>query len=183
MKLAILDRDGVINVDSSAYIKTVEEWQPLPGSIEAIAKLTQAGFTTVVATNQSGLGRGLFGLDDLEAMHQKLRDKVENLGGQVAAIYYCPHTPDAQCSCRKPLPGMLEAIASDFGLSDLNGIPVIGDSLRDLQAGIVMGCQPVLVRTGKGSKAEAELAKDPRLANTLVFDDLADAVNFLTENR
>lgn len=182
MKLVILDRDGVINRDSDAYIKTVDEWQPLPGSIEAIARLSKAGYTVVVATNQSGLGRGLFDLDTLEAMHQKFRDEVEALEGRVAAIYYCPHTPNDDCLCRKPLPGMLAAIAEDFGISSIEGTPVIGDSLRDLQAGVACGCQPILVRTGKGAAAESRLAEDPRLAHTLVFSDLAEAANYLVEN-
>ena len=179
-KLVILDRDGVINEDSDAYVKTAEEWIPLPGSIEAISRLYQAGYTVVVATNQSGLGRGLFDLDDLEAMHSKLSDLLLDTGALLSGIYYCPHKPDDHCNCRKPAPGLLDAIAKELGIS-LAGIPIVGDSLRDLQAGLAHHCTPILVRTGKGCQTEAKLAQQHELAlqQAKVFDDLSQVVDYL----
>ncbi len=181
MKLIILDRDGVINEDSNAYIKSVDEWIPLPGSIEAIARLSRAGYVVAVATNQSGLGRGYFLPSDLEAMHRKMRRLVAAAGGEIAGIYYCPHRPDENCECRKPRPGLLERIKQDFRLPNLHRVPVVGDSLRDLEAGIALGCDPILVRTGKGRNAEDKLAAFPELAQTRVFDSLTDYANRLLE--
>ncbi len=178
MKLAILDRDGVINLDSADYIKSAEEWLPLPGSIEAMARLSRAGYTVVVATNQSGLGRGFFDLDDLEAMHAKMANLVEAAGGTVDGIFYCPHTPEDNCRCRKPAPGLLDAIAESFEI-DLNGVPVVGDSLRDLKAGLARGCRPLLVRTGKGQTTAKQLAESEQFRDIPVFPDLAAAVDFL----
>lgn len=178
MKLLILDRDGVINQDSDDYIKSVAEWLPLPGAVEAIAALSKAGWTIAVATNQSGLARGYFDLATLEAMHAELQRLVGELGGRVDAIHYCPHGPDDDCSCRKPLPGMIEAIGHQFN-ADLRGVWLVGDSLRDLEAGLAVGCQPVLVKTGKG---ERSLAK-PLPAGTLVFDDLAAVARHLLQTR
>ncbi len=182
MKLIILDRDGVINQDSDNYIKSLEEWIPIPGSIEAIARLSNAGYTVVVATNQSGIGRGLFDLDELEAMHARLNELVMEQGGELSGIFYCPHTPDDQCQCRKPAPGLLAAIAEEFS-TDLEGVPLIGDSLRDLQAGLKYHCAPILVRTGKGAATESKLAQQPEseLATAPVFDDLSAAVTSLLE--
>ena len=177
MKLLILDRDGVINQDSDDYIKSVAEWLPLPGAVEAIAALSKAGWTIAVATNQSGLARGYFDLATLEAMHVELKRLVGEYGGRVDAIHYCPHGPDDDCSCRKPLPGMIEAIGRQFD-ADLRGVWLVGDSLRDLEAGLAVGCQPVLVKTGKG---ERSLAK-PLPAGTLVFDDLAAVARHLLQN-
>ncbi|SEK20353.1 D-glycero-D-manno-heptose 1,7-bisphosphate phosphatase [Atopomonas hussainii] len=177
MKLLILDRDGVINQDSDDYIKSVAEWLPLPGAVEAIAALSKAGWTIAVATNQSGLARGYFDLATLEAMHVELQRLVGEHGGRVDAIHYCPHGPDDDCTCRKPLPGMIEAIGRQFD-ADLRGVWLVGDSLRDLEAGLAVGCQPVLVKTGKG---ERSLAK-PLPAGTLVFDDLAAVARHLLQN-
>lgn len=180
MKLVILDRDGVINEDSAAYVKSADEWIPLPGSIAAIARLSRAGYTVVVATNQSGLARGLFGLDDLEAMHAKLQTLVMDAGGTLDGIFYCPHLPEDGCGCRKPAPGLLDAIAAELGISVV-GAPLIGDSLRDLEAGVARGCLPLLVRTGKGRDAERQLAAqaDAALRHAAVFDDLAAAADFI----
>lgn len=177
MRLVILDRDGVINEDSDAFIKSLEEWVPLPGSIEAISRLSQAGYTVVVATNQSGLGRGLFTPAALEAMHNRLRQLVRAAGGQLGGIYHCPHKPDDGCHCRKPAPGLLDAIARDYGMN-LRGTPIVGDSLRDLEAGMAHQCLPILVRTGKGRATEARLAATP-LRNALVVDNLAAAADFI----
>lgn len=179
-KLVILDRDGVINEDSDAYVKTAKEWVPLPGSIEAISRLYQAGYTIVVATNQSGIGRGLFDLDDLEAMHSKLSDLVLDAGAQLSGIFYCPHKPDDGCNCRKPAPGLLDAIAQEWDMP-LTGVPIVGDSLRDLQAGLAHQCTPILVRTGKGAITEAKLPEQQDLAlqQAKVFDDLSQAADYL----
>ena len=171
MKLVILDRDGVINHDSDHYIKSPEEWVPIPGSLEAIARLCRDGWHVVVATNQSGLGRGLFDMDTLNAIHEKMTRAVAHVGGRIDAIFFCPHTNDDNCDCRKPRPGMLREIAARFN-ADLAGVPAIGDSLRDLKAAAAVGAQPVLVLTGKGRKT----ADDPALPpETLVFPDLAAA--------
>lgn len=168
MKLLILDRDGVINYDSDAYIKSLDEWLPLPGAVEAIARLSQAGWTVAVATNQSGIARGYYDLATLDAMHTRLRELVAEQGGELGLVVYCPHGPDEGCSCRKPKPGMLEQIAAYYGVP-LNGVWFVGDSSGDLNAALAVDCQPVLVKTGKG---ERTLAK-PLPAGTLVFDDLA----------
>src|SRR5690554_1950448 len=156
MKLVILDRDGVINQDRDNFVRTADQWLPIPGSIEAIARLHQAGFTVVVATNQSGLARGHFELDDLEAMHAKLTQLVEAENAELGAIFYCPHGPDDHCKCRKPLPGLIDAIEAVFNTS-AQGAFLVGDSLRDLQAGLVKGCQLILVETGNGRATCAQL--------------------------
>ena len=175
MQLVIVDRDGVINEDSDAYIKSPAEWIPIPGSLEAIARLNDAGFRVVVATNQSGVGRGLFSMAELDAIHQKLHSALGRLGGQLDGIYFCPHTPDDHCGCRKPQPGLLLEIAARHG-TDLADVPVIGDTLRDLEAARAVGATPILVRTGKGRVAEASLPADWGAA---VFDDLAQAAQAL----
>jgi D-glycero-D-manno-heptose 1,7-bisphosphate phosphatase len=178
MKLVILDRDGVINFDSEHYIKTPAEWNPIPGSLEAIAKLTQAGYKVVVATNQSGIGRGLFDMDTLNAIHNKMHRAAQAVGGRIDAIFYCPHTADSGCDCRKPRAGMLERIAGCFNI-DLGKSYLIGDSLRDLQAAVSGGAKPMLVLTGKGEKTQ----KDGGIPEgTLVFADLSAAVIHLLQS-
>ncbi len=176
MKLIILDRDGVINHDSDQYIKSPAEWKPIEGSIEAIAHLTQAGFSVVIATNQSGVERGLFDMDTLNAIHDKMFSAVKNAGGRIEAIFYCPHQAEAGCDCRKPKPGMLRMIAAHFN-TELDETFAIGDSLRDLEAAKAAGALPILVKTGKGLKTMKE--KLPK--NTLVFEDLNAAVNHILE--
>ena len=177
MKLLILDRDGVINEDSDAYIKSVQEWVPIPGSLEAIAQLSKAGWTVAVATNQSGIARGYYDLATLDAMHARLRDLVAEQGGEVGLIVYCPHGPDEGCACRKPKPGMLQTIAAHYAV-DLTGIWFVGDSKGDLQAALAVDSQPVLVLTGKGRKtAVGELPQ-----GTLIFDDLAAVAAELIHN-
>lgn len=175
MNLVILDRDGVINEDSDDFIKSPAEWVPLPGSLEAIAKLKAAGFTVAVATNQSGVARGLYSLDVLSAMHEKFASLLAEHGVKVDAIEFCPHGPNDRCACRKPLPGMYEAIAKRFGVG-LEGVPVIGDSLRDLEAAVAVAAMPMLVKTGKG---ERTIKKGGIPAQTLVFSSLADAADHL----
>jgi D-glycero-D-manno-heptose 1,7-bisphosphate phosphatase len=151
MKLVILDRDGTINLDSDEFIKSPEEWQPLPGALEAIAKLNHAGWHVAVASNQSGLGRGLFDVAALNAIHAKMHKAVAANGGRIDAVFYCPHSPDEGCTCRKPQPGLFEQIGERFGV-DLKQTPVVGDTVRDLQAGAQVGCPPHLVLTGKGAE-------------------------------
>ena len=184
MSLVILDRDGVINFDSNDYIKSVDEWQPIPGSIEAIAQLSQAGMTIAVATNQSGLSRGLFDLDDLEAMHQKLRDLVNDAGGHVAGVFYCPHLPEDHCNCRKPLTGLVDAMEIELGVSAAGSI-LVGDSLKDLQLALAKDAQPILVRTGKGTITESKLRDgaltDAQLKQIRVFPDLAAATSYILQ--
>jgi len=172
MKLVILDRDGVINVDSDQFIKNPEEWKPIPGSLEAIARLSHSGFHVVVATNQSGVGRGLFDMAMLNAIHDKMYRALGQYGGRIDAVFYCPCAADHNCDCRKPKPGMFHEIAQRFGM-ELAGVPSVGDSLRDLQAAHAAGAQPILVRTGKGRKTEAAGNLPP---GTQVFADLAEAV-------
>ncbi|MCB8890637.1 D-glycero-beta-D-manno-heptose 1,7-bisphosphate 7-phosphatase [Vreelandella malpeensis] len=178
-RLVILDRDGVINQDSDHYVKSLEEWVAYPTSIAAIGELTRAGFTVAIATNQSGIGRGYFDEQTLEAMHDKLEQLVENAEGRIAHIAYCPHVPDDDCHCRKPLPGLLLEIQQALGLDTLEGSWMVGDSLRDLQAGEAVGCQSVLVKTGKGQRT---LEKGQGLKNARVFDDLATFTDWLCRN-
>lgn len=151
MKLIILDRDGVINHDRDDFVKSADEWIPLTGSLDAIAFLTQAGYTIAVATNQSGIGRGLFTMQELSEMHQKMHKLVQQAGGQIDGIWFCPHTAASQCQCRKPEPGMVLDIINRFS-AKANEVYMVGDSLRDLQAIAAAGGKPILVRTGKGQK-------------------------------
>jgi len=174
-KLIILDRDGVINEDSDDYIKSPDEWVPVPGSLEAIARLTRAGYRIAVATNQSGLARGLFDSDTLQRIHDKLRAAVTAAGGHIAAIFFCPHGPDDGCDCRKPQPGLLRDIAAHFNV-DLEDVPAIGDSLRDIQAAQAVGARPILVRTGKGERA---IKQGEGLTGVPVYADLTAAVDAL----
>lgn len=169
MKLIILDRDGVINFDSDQFIKSPDEWKPIPGSLEAIARLCQADYRVVVATNQSGIGRGLFDMQTLNAIHDKMNKACALAGGRIDAVFFCPHTHDADCGCRKPKGGMLEEIGVRYGVS-LKGVPSVGDSLRDLEASALVGAQPILVLSGKGVKTQA---KGDLPAGTLVYPDLA----------
>ncbi|HMX16913.1 MAG TPA: D-glycero-beta-D-manno-heptose 1,7-bisphosphate 7-phosphatase [Rhodocyclaceae bacterium] len=176
MKLVILDRDGVINHDSDLFIKTPDEWRPIQGSLDAIARLNQWGYRVVVATNQSGIGRGLFDMDTLNAIHERMHKAVAQAGGRIDAVFFCPHTNADHCPCRKPKAGMLKEIAVRFN-ADLAGVPAVGDSLRDLEAALAVQAQPILVQTGKGRKT----ATDPELPpQTLVFPDLAGVAAHLT---
>ena len=175
MKLIILDRDGVINQDSDKFIKSPDEWVPLPGSLEAIARLNQANYRVVVATNQSGIARGLFDMQVLNAIHQKMIDSAQVVGASIDAIFFCPHLSEDQCDCRKPQPGMLNEIARRFDMS-LKGVPTVGDSLRDLQAGYAVGCEPYLVLTGKGKKTRDTGGLPP---NTRIFPNLAACADHL----
>lgn len=174
MRLVILDRDGVINQDSDQFIKSLEEWIPIPGSIDAIARLSRNSFIIAVATNQSGIARGLLDLETLKVMHQRLQQLVADAGGQISRIVFCPHGPEDNCGCRKPKTGLFQELFNFLGMPDKCW--AIGDSLRDLEAGIAAGCQPILVRTGKGNKT----AGDPRVpSETVVKADLAAAADWL----
>lgn len=176
MKLIILDRDGVINEDSDEYIKSPDEFIPIPGSLPAIARLKQNGYTVVVATNQAGIGRGLFDMGTLNAIHEKLHRELGRVGGSLDGIFFCPHHPEDGCECRKPKPGLLIEIARRFEV-DLSGVPVVGDSLRDIEAARDVGARPVLVRTGKGLRTLQ--AHSAELRDVDVYDNLALAVDAL----
>ena len=172
MKLVILDRDGTINADSDDFVKTADEWLPLPGSLEAIAKLNHAGWHVVVVSNQSGLGRGLFDVASLNAMHAKMHKLLAAHGGRIDAVFYCPHSPEEACTCRKPLPGLFEQVGERYG-RDLKGVPGGGDSLRDVQAGALVGCEPHLVLTGKGAQYRGVPLPGTFPPGTVVHDSLA----------
>jgi len=173
MKLIILDRDGVINNDSDQFIKNPEEWVPIPGSLEAIAQLNQAGYRVVVATNQSGVGRGLFDMAMLNTIHDKMHKACSMVGARIDAVFFCPHAANAKCGCRKPKSGMMEEIAARYNLTNLDGVPSVGDSLRDLQASVALGAQPYLVLTGKGMKTQTAGGLPE---GTKIFADLAAVV-------
>ena len=175
VKLVILDRDGVINFDSDQYIKSPAEWRPIPGSIEAIARLNQGGFRIAVATNQSGIGRGLFDMATLNAINDKMMELVFRQGGRIDAVFFCPHTAVEECACRKPKTGLFEEIASRVH-TELKGVPSIGDSLKDLQAAESVGAQPILVLTGKGARTREDGGMPKK---TLVFENLAEAARHL----
>ena len=178
MKLVILDRDGTINEDSAEYIKSPSEWQPLPGALEAIACLNHAGWHVVVATNQSGLGRGLFDMAALNAMHAKMNTMLAAVGGRVDAIFFCPHAPDEGCRCRKPEPGLFEQIGERYGV-DLNGVPAVGDSPRDLVAAMAAGCGPHLVLTGKAFPYRSKPLPPGYAGAEVVHQDLAAFADYL----
>lgn len=169
MSLIILDRDGVINHDSDDYIKSPDEWIPIDGSLEAIARLNRHGYRVVVATNQSGVGRGLFTIETLFDIHKKMYRALAEVGGTIDGIFFCPHTPRQECSCRKPKPGLLLEIETRLGVS-MSGVPAVGDSMRDLEAARAIGAAPVLVRTGKGERTLSKYRD--RLDEVLVDDCL-----------
>ena len=179
MKVIVLDRDGVINHDSDAYIKSAEEWLPLDGSLEAIARLNHGGYTVVVASNQSGLARGYFEIEALTAMHKKMDELLVKVGGRIDAVFYCPHGPDDGCDCRKPKPGMLLEIGQRFNVP-LKDVFFIGDSISDINAASGAHAKAILVRTGKGIKAEKILQSENN-KNVPVFDDLASAVTAILQ--
>ena len=171
-KLIILDRDGVINEDSDNYVRSVDEWLPIDGSVEAIAKLSKAGYSIAVATNQSGLARDYFPPETLDAMHQKMTDLVQSEGGKIDAIFFCPHGPDDACECRKPKPGMINQALAQFH-QPASETWVVGDSLRDIQAGQQSGCKTAIVVTGKGERTLKLIAeKETTYADVPVFSNL-----------
>ncbi len=177
-KLIILDRDGTINRDSDDYIKSPDEWLPLPGALDAMARLCQAGWHLVIASNQSGLGRGLFDLSTLNQMHDKMNKLLAVQGGRVDAIFFCPHLPQDQCACRKPLPGLFEHIGERFGVP-LSQVHAVGDSLRDAQAAALVGCQTHLVCTGKSEGWQDNQPPEQFPAHTRVHADLSAFADWL----
>ena len=178
-RLVMIDRDGVINEDSGEFIKSVAEWRPIPGSLEAIASLHRAGWMVAVVTNQSGVGRGLYDEATLAQIHEHMRSRVRAAGGELAGVYYCPHLPDAGCDCRKPKPGMFRALERELGVSVV-GAPYIGDRMSDVEAAVAVGARPMLVRTGTGAATVAQLGA----RRVPVFDDLAAAArSLLAETR
>lgn len=172
----MIDRDGVINEDSGEFIKSVAEWRPIEGSLEAIAQLHRGGWLVAVVTNQSGVGRGLYDEDTLAAIHEHMRERVRAAGGELAGIYYCPHLPDAGCDCRKPRPGLFRALERELALS-VRGAPYIGDRLSDVHAAEAVGARPMLVRTGTGAATESLLER----SDVPVFDDLWAAARALLD--
>ena len=179
-KLVILDRDGTINEDRDDFVKSPDEWRPLPGALEAISRLNHAGWHTVVATNQSGLARGLFDAATLGAIHARMNRALAEAGGRIDAVFFCPHGPEDGCACRKPLPGLIEAIGERYGI-ELSQVHVVGDALRDLQAGAAAGCMTHLVRTGKAERLDAAAieALSNAVPGTQVHADLAAFANAL----
>ncbi len=181
-KLVILDRDGTINRASDEFVKSPEEWEPLPGALEAIGRLNHAGYHVVLATNQSGLGRGLFDMAALNSVHARMVKALAAHGGRIDAVFYCPHAPDEGCHCRKPEPGLLEQIAERYGIA-LQGVPYIGDSLRDMQAAVAAGCAPHLVCTGRHPEALSGELSPAFPPGTRVHADLAACVDALLAAR
>jgi D-glycero-D-manno-heptose 1,7-bisphosphate phosphatase len=179
MKIVILDRNGTINVHREDFVKSDVEWTPLPGALEAIARLNHAGWLVAIASNQSGLGRGLFDMASLNAMHAKMHKMLAAVGGRVDAVFFCPHAPDEGCNCRKPKPGLFEQISDRYGI-DIAGMPAVGDSLRDIQAGYVAGCEPHLLLTHIGAAGLGSGPLPPEYPpGTQVHDDLPAFVEFL----
>lgn len=181
MRLVILDRDGVINQDSDDFIKSPEEWVPIPGSLEAIARLCRAEFRIVIITNQSGIARGVLSIDTLNRIHTRMLEHVHQKGGEIDAIMICPHGPDDSCECRKPKPGMFLELAKRLKIN-LNGVPAVGDSIRDIEAARAAKASPVLVKTGKGTRSIGLLSKGGALNDVPVFKDLAAFANDLLRN-
>jgi D-glycero-D-manno-heptose 1,7-bisphosphate phosphatase len=180
MKLIILDRDGVINEDSPDFIKSTQEWRPLPGSLEAIARFCHAGWRVVVATNQSGIGRGLFDFSALFAMHDKMLRMLSEVGGRIDGVFFCPHAPADNCDCRKPKIGLYQDIARRFQI-DLANVPAVGDSIRDIRSARDAGALPILVRTGSGNETLREHAGE--LANVPVYDNLSSVAAALLADK
>ena len=183
VSLVILDRDGVINYDSDDYIKSPDEWLPLPGSLEAIARLCRADYTVIVATNQAGVGRGIFSLDMLIRIHTKMASSIRDKGGRLDSVFFCPHSPTDQCACRKPKPGMLLEISDRLGIG-LSGVPFVGDSLTDLKAAAAATAIPVMVQTGQGMLTQEKLSQGG-LSQTVrqapVYADLAEFTDALLD--
>jgi D-glycero-D-manno-heptose 1,7-bisphosphate phosphatase len=178
MKLVILDRDGTINYDSDEYIKSPEEWRPLPGALEAISRLNHAGYHVVIASNQSGLGRGLLDVASLNAIHKRMLKQLAAVGGRIDAIFYCPHAPTDGCTCRKPMPGLIEQVAERFGI-EVQGVPFVGDTLTDMQAAMSAGCAPHLVLTGKSEALKGSPLPSVFPTSTQVHTDLNAFVDVL----
>ena len=180
VKLVILGRDGILNEFRDDHVKAPEEWYPIPGALEAVSRLNHAGWHTVVATNQSGIGRGMIDMASVNAVHAHMLKQLMAVGGRIDAVFFCPHTPEDQCDCRKPLPGLMRDIGKRYGI-DLKHVPLVGDTLRDMQAAHAAGCQPHLIRSGRAAVLGPELIKDivDQLPGTRVHDDLAAFAEYL----
>lgn len=178
MKIVILDRDGTLNYNSDEYIKSPEEWRPLPGALEAVGRMNHAGYHVVLAINQSGLGRGLLDVASLNAIHKHMLKQLAMVGGRIDAIFYCPHTSEDGCTCRKPLPGLIEQVVERFGI-EIQDTPFVGDSLRDMQAAQAAGCQPHLVTTGRSEALRGSPLPATFPAETQVHTDLNAFVDVL----
>jgi D-glycero-D-manno-heptose 1,7-bisphosphate phosphatase len=178
-RLVILGRDGILNVYREDHVKSPDEWEPIPGALEAVARLNHAGWHTVVATNQAGIGRGMIDMASINTVHQRMMQRLAEVGGRVDAVFFCPHAPDEGCSCRKPKPGLFEQISDRYGV-EIKGMPTAGDSLRDLQAGYAAGCEPHLLLTGMGGACRGIEPLPPEYPpGTQVHDDLPAFVEFL----
>ena len=178
LKLVVLDRDGTINEECAEFVETPEAWKPLPGALEAIARLNHAGWHVVVASNQSGLGRGLFDAALLNAVQAKMHRMLAAVGGRIDAVFFCPHAPDEGCQCRKPRPGLFEQIGERYGV-DLSGMPAVGDMEEDLLAGLAAGCEPHLLLTGRGAAYRGRTLPEFFPPTTIVHEDLAAFADFL----
>jgi D-glycero-D-manno-heptose 1,7-bisphosphate phosphatase len=181
-RLVILGRDGILNVYREDHVKSPDEWEPIPGALEAVARLNHAGWHTVVATNQAGIGRGMIDMASINTVHQRMMQRLAEVGGRVDAVFFCPHTPEDNCDCRKPKPGLMKQIAQRYGL-ELRTVPMVVDTLRDLQAARTAGCEPHLVRTGRAAAlTDAQVVEIvQQVPMTEVHDDLSDFVDFLLE--
>ncbi|HEX6723236.1 MAG TPA: D-glycero-beta-D-manno-heptose 1,7-bisphosphate 7-phosphatase [Burkholderiaceae bacterium] len=181
-RLVILGRDGILNAYREDHVKAPDEWQPLPGALEAVARLNHAGWHTVVATNQAGIGRGMIDMASINAVHQHMMQRLHEVGGRLDAVFFCPHTPEDDCECRKPKPGLMKQIAQRYGI-ELRTVPMVADTLRDLQAARAAGCEPHLVRTGRAAaltdRQVVEIVQ--QVPTTEVHDSLGDFVDFLLE--
>jgi D-glycero-D-manno-heptose 1,7-bisphosphate phosphatase len=181
-RLVILGRDGILNVYRDDHVKSPDEWEPIPGALEAVARLNHAGWHTVVATNQSGIGRGMIDMASVNTVHQHMMRRLAEVGGRLDAVFFCPHTPEDNCDCRKPKPGLMKQIAQRYGI-ELRTVPMVVDTLRDLQAARTAGCEPHLVRTGRAAGlTDAQVVEIvQQVPMTEVHDDLSDFVDFLLE--
>ena len=181
-RLVILGRDGILNVYREDHVKSPDEWEPIPNALEAVARLNHAGWHTVVATNQAGIGRGMIDMASINAVHQRMMQRLHEVGGRLDAVFFCPHTPEDNCDCRKPKPGLMKQIAQRYGI-ELRTVPMVADTLRDLQAARAAGCEPHLVRTGRAAAlTDAQVVEIvQQVPTTEVHDDLSDFVDFLLE--
>jgi len=175
MRLLILDRDGVINEESDRFIKSPEEWIPIPGSLEAVARANAAGYRVVVVSNQSGLARGIIDVGQLHFVHQKMHQRLAEHGGRIEAVFFCPHGPGEGCACRKPRPGLFRELSERLHLP-LEGVPAVGDRLTDIQAARAAGARPILVETGRGRHTRDV---NPELRSLPVYEDLAAVIDEL----
>lgn len=181
-RLVILGRDGILNVYREDHVKAPDEWEPIPGALEAVARLNHAGWHTVVATNQAGIGRGMIDMASINAVHQRMMQRLHEVGGRLDAVFFCPHTPEDDCECRKPKPGLMRQIAQRYGI-ELRTVPMVVDTLRDLQAARAAGCEPHLVRTGRAAALTDRQVVQivQQVPTTEVHDSLGDFADFLLE--